>query len=213
MRGRVPWSWCVGAVAAGALALPAAAEDLTGAARLAPPTVVTSAQRSRHVLGLSLDAGVPDGAGISLHYRPWSFLRVGGGMLYNTAGYGARAEISILPYWVVAPALTLEAGHYFDSNLNGRVSQYTTVSDSVQPLLERVGYTFANAQVGFEIGHPDWFVFFVRAGVGRTWVDVHGAEGVAQRQSSGDVRVTSMTDPVIRVGNPNVKLGFLFYFM
>ena len=212
MPGRVPWSWCIGAVLASALALPAAADEVGGAAALAPPTVVESPPRALHVLALSLDAGVPDGAGISLHYRPWSFLRVGGGLLYNYAGYGARAEVSILPRWVVAPALTLEAGHYFDANLNKRVSQYTTVSDSVQPLLEQVGYTFANAQVGLEIGHPNWFVFFVRAGVGRIWADVHGAQAAALRQTGGDVRITSMNDPAVRFGNPNAKLGFLFYF-
>jgi hypothetical protein len=213
MPGRLPWSWCIGALSACALALPAAADEMTGAAALAPPTVVETAPRPRHVLGLSLDAGVPDGAGISLHYRPWRLLRVGGGLLYNYVGYGVRGEVSILPQWVVAPALTLEAGHYFDANLNSRVSQYTTVSDSVAPLLERVGYTFANAQVGLEIGHPNWFVFFVRVGVGRTWLDVHGAQAAAQRQTGGDVRVTSMNDPTVRVGNPNAKLGFLFYFM
>jgi hypothetical protein len=127
-------------------------------------------------------------------------------------GYGARAEVSIQPNWVIAPALTLEGGHYFDANLARRVDQYGTVDAAFRPLLEQFGYSYANAQVGLEIGHPNWFVFFVRAGVGRIWLDVHGADRVAQTSQTGDVRITSMTNPSLRLGNPNARAGVLFYF-
>jgi hypothetical protein len=169
-------------------------------------------RRGPHLLGLALDAGVPDGAGVSVIYRPWTFLRVAGGGLYNYAGYGVRGGVSVQPYWIVAPSLGVEVGHYFPANLNRRLSQYGTVGDDVAPLLEHVGYSFAQAQLGLEMGHPDWFVFFVRAGVGRLWLDVRGAEEVARRQSSTDVRITSMSDPAVRLGIPSVKLGFLVYF-
>ncbi|HET9598778.1 MAG TPA: hypothetical protein VFP65_24600 [Anaeromyxobacteraceae bacterium] len=197
-----------------AAAAPAGAEQLDASAPMAPVAAAAapSAPRRQHVLGLSLDAGAPQGAGVSLHFRPWTFLRLGGGLLYNYVGYGARAEVSIQPSWIVAPALTLEAGHYFDANANQRVSQYTTVDEAFRPLLEQVGYSYANAQVGLEIGHPNWFVFFVRAGVGRIWLDVRGAERVAQTGQTGDVRVTSMGNPSLRLGTPNARVGFLFYF-
>src|SRR5690242_6479404 len=36
--------------------------------------------RSHHILGLSVDAGVPDGASATVLYRPWKYVRFGGGM-------------------------------------------------------------------------------------------------------------------------------------
>jgi hypothetical protein len=205
------------ALLAMAAALPAGAQDRQAStplppSELAPAPDAPSAPRRHHVLGLSLDAGAPQGAGVSLHFRPWTFLRLGGGLLYNYVGYGARAEVSIQPNWVVAPALTFEGGHYFDADLARRVSQYATVDEAFRPLLEQFGYTYANAQVGLEIGHPNWFVFFVRAGVGRVWLDVRGADRVAQTAQTGDLRVVSMTNPSLRLGNPSARAGFLFYF-
>jgi hypothetical protein len=168
--------------------------------------------RGPHKWGLQLDGGVPDGAAASLLYRPLKFLRVHGGLLYNYAGYGARAGVTILPYFPIAPSLTLEAGHYFDSNVANSLSRFTSVSDSVRPLLQQIGYTFVNAQVGLEIGHPDWFVFFVRGGLSRVWTSVHGAEAAAQQIGSGDVTVSHMSDPTLRLAIPDVKLGLVLYF-
>jgi hypothetical protein len=83
----------------------------------------------------------------------------------------------------------------------------------MKPLLERVGYTFVNAQVGIELGHPNWFVFFVRAGISRVWLSVNNAQKVATSSaSSGDVTVKSVDDPRIRLGIPNAKVGIMFYF-
>ena len=176
-----------------------------------PATPTLRAGRGPHMLGLQLDGGLPDGAGVSLLYRPLKFLRLNGGMLYNSVGYGVRGGVTILPYFAFAPSLSLEAGHYFEASALARISQYTTVSDDLRPLLSRVGYTFVNAQVGFEIGHPDWFVFFIRAGLSRVWLSVHDAQQAAQ-STSGDVRITHLDDPSIRLGIPDVKLGFILYF-
>jgi len=168
--------------------------------------------RGPHKFGLQLDGGVPDGAAASLLYRPLKFLRLNGGLLYNYAGYGVRGGVTILPYFPIAPSLTLEAGHYFDSNVASSLSRFTTVSDSVRPLLQQVGYTFVNAQVGLEVGHPDWFVFFVRGGLSRVWLSVHGAEAAAQQLGSGSLTVSHMADPSLRLAIPDVKVGLILYF-
>jgi hypothetical protein len=168
--------------------------------------------RSHHILGLAIDGGVPDGASATVLYRPWKFLRFGGGLLYNYIGYGVRGGVSVLPYFPIAPSLTLEAGHYFEANANARIAQFGKVPQELQPLLDRVSYTFANAQLGLEVGHPDWFVFYVRAGLSRVWFTPHGMDQVAASQaSSGNTRVT-VQDPNVRLGIPNVKAGFMIFF-
>jgi hypothetical protein len=174
----------------------------------APPS--PSRGRTHHILGFSLDAGVPDGASATVLYRPWKYVRFGGGMLYNYVGYGVMGSVSVLPYFPVAPSLTLEAGHYFDANAASRISHFTHVDDNLKPLLERVGYTFVNAQLGIELGHPNWFVFFVRGGLSRVWLSSSDAANVVVTTSAG-TRVT-FADPSARLGIPTAKVGLMFFF-
>lgn len=204
-----------------------ASAQATDPLALAPPPAVTartpatapgiveaplSAERGRshHVLGLSLDAGLPDGASATLLYRPWKYLRFGGGVLYNYVGYGVMGSVSVLPYFPIAPSLTLEAGHFFDANASARISQFTTVDDNLKPLLQRVGYTFANAHLGLELGHPNWFVLFVRGGLSRVWLSSSDAQKVVVTGSDGS-RVT-FDNPSARLGIPTVKAGFMVFF-
>ncbi|HUK66819.1 MAG TPA: hypothetical protein VLV17_08320 [Anaeromyxobacteraceae bacterium] len=171
------------------------------------------AGRGYRILGLSLDAGVPNGASATLLYRPLKYLRLGGGLLYNYIGYGALASVSLQPHYWIAPSLSLEAGHYFDANALDKVARFTTVDASVQPLLEQVGYTFVNAQVGLELGAPSTFVFFVRGGLSRVWLNVNNAQAAAQAASgTSGTRLTSIENPSVRLGLPCAKAGFMFYF-
>lgn len=167
--------------------------------------------RSKHVLGLQLGAGFPDGASASVLYRPLRYLRLDGGLLYNYAGYGVSGGVTVLPYFAVAPTLSLEAGHFFEANAADRFSRFFTISDSVRPMLQRVGYTFVDLSAGLEFGHPDWFVFFVRGGLSRVWASVHGFQAAAQG-GSGGAQVTSASDPDVTLNVPNAKLGFILYF-
>ena len=164
--------------------------------------------RSHHILGLSLDAGVPDGGSATILYRPWKYVRFGGGMLYNYVGYGVLGSASVLPYFPIAPSFTLEVGHFFAANANAK---FTGIDDNLKPLLERVGYTFVNAQVGLELGHPNWFVFFVRGGLSRVWLSSSDADKVSVTSSNGQ-RVSFLDDPSARLGIPTVKAGFMLFF-
>ena len=174
---------------------------------VAPPLSGAPRGRRHHVLGISLDAGVPDGASATVLYRPWRYVRFGGGLLYNYVGFGALGSVSVLPYFPVAPSLTLEVGHFFKANATARVSQFATVEDNLKPLLHNVGYTFVNAHLGLEFGHPNWFVFFVRGGLSRVWL----SSGDAVVTNSDGVRM-SFTDPNARLGIPTAKAGFMFFF-
>jgi hypothetical protein len=197
----------------------ASAAPLATAAPLPPPPAPATASseaplgRRRHILGLQLDAGVPDVTGLSVIYRPWSYVRFNGGMLYNLAGYGVRGGASIQPYFPIAPSLNLEAGHYFGANVFKKLSSYTSIDDNLKPVLSDVGYTFVNASVGLELGHPDWFVFFIRGGLSKVWLTVKNANASLPAAKAGsDFTISSMADPTVKLGIPNVKLGFMLFF-
>jgi hypothetical protein len=178
-----------------------------------PASAPARTSRGYRMLGLSLDAGLPNGASATLLYRPLKFLRLGGGFLYNYIGYGALASVSIQPHYWIAPSLSLEAGHYFDSNALDKVARFTSVSDNVRPLLEQVGYTFVNAQVGLELGAPSTFVFFVRGGLSRVWLGINNAQAAVQASSgTSGTQLSYVANPSVRLGIPCVKAGFMFYF-
>ena len=206
-------------VASGARADELAAASSDGAlsaipgpvAPMPPPSSAFVTSRRKHVLGLQLDAGAPDGASASVLYRPVSFLRLGGGLLYNYAGYGVRGGVTVAPYLPVAPSLSFEVGHYFNANAASRLSQFTPVSDAMRMLLQNVGYTFAEASLGLEFGHPDWIVFFVRGGLSRAWLSVKNANAAAQQLATGNLRVSNAVDPSVSVNSPDVKVGFVLF--
>jgi hypothetical protein len=186
---------------------PAPAAPAPAAADPGAVTVVEHPARDYRILGLSIDAGAPDGAGFNLIYRPWKYVRFGGGLLYNYFGMGVSGSVTVAPYYWIAPALTLEAGKYFQSDYGAKISG---ASDGAKPYLKQVGYTYLNAMVGLELGAPNRFVFFVRGGLSKTSLDVH-IDNSTFSTSTSDVYVKSMKDPSATLGIPAAKLGFILY--
>jgi hypothetical protein len=187
----------------------ASAAEVT-AAGVAPPPVAP-ARLAR--FGLMADAGVPDGASASLVYRPMRWLRaqVGGG--YNLISPGVRAGVTLIPLgW--GPSATLEGGHYFDGNANGMARRIAGSDFKNSALLERVGYDFANAHLGFEIGSRR-VTFFVHGGMSYIRGTLHNANTALQADSGGLVpdgsSVSIKQDPVIKVVAPSAKLGLIVY--
>jgi hypothetical protein len=191
-----------------------APKALASSSSPAAPEAKSGGERRHNILGLALDLGVPDFGAVTVLYRPFSFLRFGGGILYDYLGFGARGSVSVLPYFPIAPSLNLEVGHYFDTDASKKIGQFVTLDDKTRPLLEQFGYTFVNAQLGLELGHPDHFVFFIRAGLTRLWLTAHGVSQAVQSASSSSTGQTTMTsqDPNARVQFPSAKLGFIVYF-
>src|SRR5262249_1939641 len=115
-------------------------------------------------LGLLVDAGLPDGAGISLAYRPSTWLRLQGGYINNTINSGLRGGLTLLPFYSwFTPTLTLEAGHFFPgdaSSIARRFSNDPNLNNAFD-----VGYDFENAHLGFEVGSPRRVAFFLRGGL------------------------------------------------
>ncbi|HVI94996.1 MAG TPA: hypothetical protein VM753_13375, partial [Anaeromyxobacter sp.] len=196
-----------------ALAIPAA--SVTDGPLPPPPLAPAPPPASTWRLnrfGIAVDAGLPDFAGATLLYRPLKFVRLGGALLYDYVGYGVRGGVTILPYFAIAPSLSVEAGHFFETNAAAKLEQRgVTIDANVRPVLERFGYTFANAQVGLEIGHPNWFVFYVRAGITRLWYTARGASQVAAAQQGSSTTRVTIADPSLRAQFPEAKVGFLFF--
>jgi hypothetical protein len=198
-------------MAMGAFPLAASAADVTAARAALPPAPRKSLPR----LGIMADAGLPDGVTASLVYRPrrWVRAHVGGG--YNMISPGVRAGATLAPFgW--GPSLTLEAGHYFDGNANRVARKLAGSSFNDSALLERVGYDFANAHLGFEVGYRR-MTFYLHAGMSYMHASLHNAQTLLQSEAGGSSLVSSNSevtvarDPVLRAFVPSAKLGLIVY--
>jgi len=174
-----------------------------------PPAPEPAAAPARPpVLGLQLGLGIPDGAALSAVYRPWYFLRLNAGPTYNYVGFGVQGGATLVAaHFPITPTLTGEGGYFFPGNVNARLAHFgINPPVGIQPLLNDVGYSFLSSQLGFEVGAPDTFVFFLRFGL--AWLFPR-ATGVATAQSnSTTVTVNGLQG---RVAIPTANLGFIIY--
>jgi hypothetical protein len=186
----------------------AAAEPATiNRAAAAPATPTLPA------VGVMADIGLPDGAGASLVYRPAKWLRVTGGGTYNMISSGLRAGASLLPFgW--GPSLTVEGGHYFDGDANGLIRKFAGASYQSNAVLERVGYDYANAHLGLDLGYRR-VTFFIHGGMSFIRASVHNIDQAirsdAGSSSSSSTTVSVKQDPIIRAFTPSAKLGLIVY--
>ncbi len=199
-------------VAAAALlwGLPARAqvtESLSSAAAVVTPKPLP-------LLGVMMDAGLPDGANASLVFRPLSWLRAHGGGGYNMISKGIRAGATLLPFGS-GPSATLEAGHYFDGDANG-VAQRFAGSTFSSKLLERVGYDYANAHLGLDFGSRR-VVFYLHGGMSYIRAQIHNFDSVVASTASenggnGSTEISVTKDPIVTAWAPSAKLGLIVYF-
>lgn len=162
--------------------------------------------------GLSVAAGIPDGAVVSGLFRPLDFLRLSAGASWNYYGYGVQGGVGVAPFhWPIDPTLNLEVGHYFGSDLTWLADQGAGVPTELRPLLEDVGYSYANAQVGVEVGSSRRFVIFVRAGISYFWTTARGTTTTTSTDGTGQTVTVRISDPEFRATLPSAKVGILFY--
>lgn len=162
--------------------------------------------------GLLLDAGIPDGAGLSAAFRPARPVRLHLGATHNGLRLGGRAGITLLPRpGGFTPSFTFEVGHTLTVD-TARLARRMADS-SLPPIhsMECVGYSYASTHVGFELGEPGGFMFFLRAGV--SWVDLE----VPNVESLGEPFIQSLGESSARGGEflymmPSAKLGLIIYF-
>jgi hypothetical protein len=179
-----------------------------------PETVASALQARQHErwprLGLSADVGIPDGAIGSLVVRPWQWFRAYAGGGSNSISKGWRGGLALVPFGA-GPSVALEYGHYADGDANGLVRRMVSGGFSNSPLLERVGYDYANAHVGLDFGGKN-IIFFVHGGVSMVWAQVHNINE-ATSSSSSNTTVSVGQDPKIKAFGSSLKIGLIVFLI
>jgi hypothetical protein len=162
--------------------------------------------------GAQLDVGVLDGVGLSGVYRPIRWFRASAGLTYNLMSFGLRAGVSLVPFhFVVTPSLNFDLGMYFPGDANRILDLVgADVDEDMKEPLRDIGYQYANAHLGIEVGSPGKFIFFLRAGLTYFQTSVKNLDVLAK--SSGDDSSVTMEPVSVRGTVPSAKLGFLYYF-
>jgi hypothetical protein len=165
------------------------------------------------LLGVMVDAGLPDGANASLVFRPYSWLRAHGGGGYNMISGGLRAGVTLVPFGA-GPSATIEVGHYFDGNANGLARRFTG-STSSNAVLERIGYDYGNAHLGLDFGSRR-ATFYVHGGMSYIRADIHNFESVVSSTATdnggnGSTEISLAKNPTINAWFPSAKLGLIVY--
>lgn len=174
----------------------------------AAPTAAAEEDAPTHI-GLWVDAGVPDGAGVSLVVRPFSWLRLHAGATHNDIAPGVRGGLSLVPWnAVVTLTLTVEGGHAFEGDANSLARLILGQASFNSAYLQKVSYDYLNAHLGVEIGSQRRFVFFIHAGMSQVWGTVNSFE--AGVQSSGGAGYTA-SPATVRGLAPSAKLGFVLF--
>jgi hypothetical protein len=159
------------------------------------------------VLGLKLDGGVPDGAGLSLLVRPLSFLRFEAGATTDLAAPGARGGITVSVPWYISPSLTAEAGHQFPGDMNGVIARFSGTNPALS-VLRRFSYSYANLHAGLEFGNPNRVMFTIHAGYSYFVSTTDGLSATLNKENS---QLSSQGEATVRVWAPSAKVGLLFY--
>lgn len=204
---------CVGLAAAPATAAEAAPDTPTPARRVVlpmpPPPAPHLPRADLPRVGVQLDAGVPDGAGLSVVVRPLRALQAHAGVVTHGGSAGGRLGLTWVPFAAfVRPTLTLEAGHYLPGDFNRVARLALRRPDFQSGLLERIHYDFANAHLGLEVGSQR-VAFSLRGGLSYMAVSAPGERDV---ELPGDGGRTTVDGARLRLTLPSLKLGFAVFF-
>jgi len=186
-------------------------------APVAPPAVAGAPARASlpgaSRFGIALAAGVPSGGGLSVTFRPTRVLRVGAGPSWNYASWGIQGGVTLVPWsFGFTPTLGVEAGHYFAADVSRFVR--SGIPDAARPLMQRIGYDYAAALVGLEMGSQDGFSSFIRVGLAYLAMEAKGSGTTTTSggtSGTGTAQVT-LTDPRLRATLPSLQLGVQYCF-
>ncbi|MBK9518100.1 MAG: hypothetical protein IPO09_12240 [Anaeromyxobacter sp.] len=182
------------------------------AATLPVPPAPPAAEAPYPQWGFDVGVGVPQGAQVSVLYRPLPWVRLGLGPSWDYAGWGVHGGATLTPLrWAVSPTLGVEAGRFFRLDVTRFASG---VSAETSPLLERIQVQYLAALLGLEFGSQRGFAFALRLGL--TWIEADSDgtgsfTGTGGTNGSNSAEVT-VTDPTFRVAAPTLQLAFQYFF-
>lgn len=163
-------------------------------------------QHSR--LSLAFDVGAPEGAGASISFAAFPFLRLQLGVAYNAIAPGMRGGVTLVPFATfVRPTLSLHAGHFEPGDASKVASVFSDNAITRSPLLDQLQYDFVSAHLGVEIGRANGPSFFLRGGFSRATVRLGGFGSFVQTLNESSA---STAIPTLTVAAPSVQLGLLF---
>ena len=174
-------------------------------------TSVAAAAPALPWIGAMADVGLPDGATASIVVRPIRSLRIHGGVSHNMISLGERVGVTWVPLpWWFSPTLSVEYGHYAEGNANPLARAVMGDATFESKVLERVGYDYANAHLGLELGRK-WFTFYIHAGMSRITGSVHNIDSETMTGNEGTTTVTFSKDPSVKLWGPSARIGFVVY--
>jgi hypothetical protein len=170
--------------------------------------LATSTAGADPMLGVTVDAGVPDGAAASIVIRPVSRIRLHGGMTHNAVSAGVRGGITLsaLRRWF-SPTLSFDYGRYGEGDANPVIQKVSGDSMFHSAMLEQIGYRYANAHVGLEFGRKR-ATFYLHAGASRVTGTLHNLS-----QTGDGVSVTFTEDPRVAITTVSARIGLVLYFL
>lgn len=174
----------------------------------------SEADAGRRKVGLMFGAGVPDGVNSALVWRPTPRIRAHGGVAYNGFAPGVRGGISLaaIPFWIT-PSVSVEAGRFFSGNAN-LLAQMVSGDTSFDELaLRDIGYDFANAHLGIELGYED-MTFYLHGGMSAVQMSVRNVDDFLALAFESDEgpKIEVRSDPKLRLFAPSARTGFVYYF-
>jgi hypothetical protein len=162
--------------------------------------------------GLMLDAGIPEGAGLSVAFRPSPFVRLHLGAAHNGLRGGGRAGLTLLPLrGSMSPSFTFEVGHAQPADARALSRRLEDRTQPPSSSMERVGYTYASALLGFEMHASKRLTFFVRGGLSVMELE---APSLASLHEPFRHAVTPVEERPwwLRDVRPSAKLGLMLFF-
>jgi len=207
-------------IAASAPAGGAAVDPAPALAQSSPAGSLTEAQSAPWYalspgkkFGLGLDIGAPQGAGLTVLFRPWWWLEFNAGLAYNVIGTGIRGGLTVSPVrFPVRPTLSFDLGHYF----SGDLTKFTSTSDPYQQaLLKDAAYDFWSAQLGLEVGSRNSFSFYLRGGVTHVGATLPGPDftNYVNEQIGSATDTYQVGDANFSALLPCVSLGFILFVL
>jgi hypothetical protein len=165
---------------------------------------------SRPFLGVMLDLGAPDGANVALVAQPLRSIRLEAGAGHNAIAPCARGGVALAPLSTfIRPTVSAHVGRCREGDANPLARAASGDSTYSSEMLERVGYDYATARVGLELG-SERVTFFLHAGATRMAGRVRDASTDADEMSSSSITFTQ--DPTVTLTTLSARLGFIVFF-